>query len=267
MPSCSTAKNPSGIEILFQEENHEYSSTIDGQKMVYTSGTSLIGKYFEPFDADKIAPFSARKLGLTVEEVKEKWRKAGEDAARFGTRCHEVCEDTILGRSLRNSPENEKEELTFKNAERVAEAIKNRFEVVGVEKIVFDHKLKIAGTIDLLCRSKEQLNMYYIFDWKTNKEITSENKYQKFAFDPISHIADTTLNHYQLQLNLYEYLLKFGRYVPKDSLFKKVLFHLKPDGVDKMVLGDFQSEVKDLIIDYLTNYHSGPSKSGSENPS
>lgn len=264
MPSCSTATNPSGIKIFFQEDIHEYSSEINGEKLIYTSGTTLIGKYFKPFDADRIAPFSAKKLGITVEEIKERWKKAGEDAARFGTRCHEICEDTILGRDLRNTPENEKEELTFKHAIEVASAIKNKFQIVGVEQIVFDHRLKIAGTIDLLCRSKVQPNLFYIFDWKTNKEISSENKYSKYAFDPISHLDDTVLNHYQLQLNLYQYLLKFGKYVPKDSIFKMVLFHLTPEGVEKFPLNDLQLEIKDIIIDYLVNYQEGPSKSSSE---
>lgn len=262
MPSCSTAKNPAGIEILFQEDTHEYSSIINGEKIIYTSGTTLVGKFFKPFDADRIAPFSAKKLGITVEEVKERWRKAGEDASRFGTRCHEVCEDTILGRDLRNSPENEKEKLTFKHAVSAATAIRNKFEVVGVEKIVFDHRLKIAGTIDLLCRSRVQKNLWYIFDWKTNKEILSENKYREHALDPISHLDDTTKNHYQLQLNLYEYLLKFGNYVPKDTIFKKVLFHLKPDGVGKIELGDFQSEIKDMLIYHLI-HQEAPAKSSS----
>ena len=70
MPGCSTAKNPSGVEITFQEDNHEYFSIINGKKLNYVSGTTLIGKYFEEFDADKIAPFSARKLGELMATLK-----------------------------------------------------------------------------------------------------------------------------------------------------------------------------------------------------
>jgi len=39
MPSCSKAKNPRGVEIIFTEEDHKYKSIIDGQEVFYTSGT------------------------------------------------------------------------------------------------------------------------------------------------------------------------------------------------------------------------------------
>lgn len=253
MPSCSRATNPSGIEILFEEDSHTYSSLINNKKIIYTSGTTLVGQCFEPFDQEKIAPISARKLGISVSEVLERWKKSGEEASRFGTRCHEVCEDIILGNPVRNTPESEKEELVFRNAIKTAHSIRSKFEIIGVEKIVFDHNLKIAGTIDLLCRSKFQPNLYFIFDWKTNKEISRENKYGKTAKHPISHIPDTTLSHYQLQLNLYQYLLKFGKYVPANAIFSRVLFHLTPNGTEKIILDDLQSEIKDVLINHLVN--------------
>lgn len=253
MPSCSTATNPRGIQITFDEATHKYSSIINGKELTYMSGTTFVGKFFKPFDADKIAPFVAKKRGITAEQVKEEWRINGKNAADYGTHCHEVCEDTILDRPLRRTPLDEKEDLTFKNAIKIASAIRLKYEVVGVEKIVFDDRLKIAGTIDLLCRSKDQYNLFYIFDWKTNKELSGENKYNNFALDPISHMADTNLDHYALQLNLYQYILQFGGYVPKNTIFKRVLFHLTPEKVEKFELPDRQLEIRDMMIWNMCN--------------
>ena len=49
MPACSKAKNPQGIEIIFTENDHRYTSIIDGKEIVYVSGTTFLGKYFPMF--------------------------------------------------------------------------------------------------------------------------------------------------------------------------------------------------------------------------
>ena len=39
MPHCSTARNPRGVEIVFTEEDHKYTSVINGKQINYVSGT------------------------------------------------------------------------------------------------------------------------------------------------------------------------------------------------------------------------------------
>lgn len=253
MPGESRAKNPSGIEVVFTEADHKYASIIDGKEVVYTSGTTLVNRYFKKFDVEKFAPLTARKLGKTVEEVKEMWSSKGSNASSFGTRCHEVCEDVLLGREIRNKPENPKEDSTFKFTIPFVEAVKRKFYIVKPEMVVFDHRLKIAGTIDLLARSRDQVNQYYIFDWKTNESIPRENKYGDKGLGPISHLDDCAYTHYMLQLNLYEYLLKFGGYIPRDSLVKKALFWIGPRKPQTIHIEDAQDLIRDIIIDFLVN--------------
>ena len=77
----------------------------------------------------------------------------------------------------------------------IAKKIKERVDIIGVEKIVFDEQLQLAGTIDFLGRSKKD-GSYIIIDHKSNKEIELENKWNKFALDPISCIPDTNFGHY-----------------------------------------------------------------------
>jgi len=252
MPACSKAKNPAGVEIIFEELSHRYTSTINGKEIQYTSGTGFIGQFFQPFDpTGEITARCAKREGLTVEEIQAKWKAKGAASCKFGTRCHEVCEDVELGREIRNTAENAKEVATFKNAVKMATAFRNKLDILGVEKIVFDPDLRIAGTIDLFAKSRKDPETYIIIDHKTNASIDTENKYDKYGLDPIDHVDDTNFFHYALQLNLYEYLLKYGHYVPQYAKFKLYLNHLTETSGKLIELPDMQSEIKDMMIAHL----------------
>lgn len=251
MPSCQKSKNPAGVEILFEESTHRYTSNIDNKTIEYVSGTTFLSRFFPKFDpTGAITERCAKKEGLTVQQIKAKWEAKGKESCRLGTRCHETIEDILLGRTLRNKAENIIEQKRFQNAINIAKKIKDRLDIVGVEKIVFDHKLKIAGTIDLLAKNKSK-NIFYIIDHKTNEKIETENTYNKFCLNPISHIPDNSFYHYALQLNLYAFLLKFGSYVPKNTEFKLFLNHVTPNTVKLLELPNLQNEIKDLIIEFL----------------
>lgn len=252
MPGSSKAKHPRGWEIEFFEDSHKYVSVINGQEVKYISGTQFLHKFFKPFDPDgEIARRCAVKEGCTVDEIKEKWAKAGREASALGTKVHECCEDTELGRKeLRNKPANEKEAKMFEHAVSMAKRFYAGFDILGVEKIVFSPSLKIAGTIDLFARSKKD-GTYIIGDHKTNKSIDLEDKWNKFALPPISHLHDINSVCYGLQLSLYEYLLKREGYVPRDAKFKRFLNHITVDGAQLIPLPDYSLEIRDMFISYL----------------
>lgn len=105
----------------------------------------------------------------------------------------------------------------------------------------------IAGTIDLLARSRKNGDIL-ILDWKTNKSIDTENKWNKFGLDPIGHIPDLNYWHYSCQLSLYQYLLTLGKYVPTGSKFKRAIIHVTCDSAKIIQLPDLTSEIKDMII-------------------
>lgn len=252
MPGSSKAKHPKGHIIEFFEDTHKYVSVIDGEEIKYTSGTQFLHKFFKPFDEDgEIARRCAAKEGCTVEEIKEKWARAGREASALGTKIHECCEDIELGRKeLRNKPSSLKEEKMMEHAVKMAQRFYDGFDILGVEKIVFSPTLKIAGTIDLFARSKKD-GAYIIGDHKTNKSIDLEDNWNKFALGPISHLHDINGVHYGLQLNLYEYLLKREGYVPRDAKFKRFINHITEAGAKLIPMPDYQSEIKDMVIAHL----------------
>lgn len=236
---------------MFEEETHRYSSLIDGKEVTYTSGTCFCGKFFPQFDpTGKITERCAQKEGITVEALKAKWAAKGKASCIFGTKVHSICEDVILGRDIREkSPADLKETNTFAVAKKVASKFKQSLDILGVEKVVFDCDLPtpIAGTIDLFARSRKD-GSYLILDWKTNQTIETENPYKKFCLDPISHIPDNSFYHYALQTSLYQFLLKFGKYVPKDAKFKRAIIHLMENSYKIYELPDLTSEIKDMLI-------------------
>ena len=174
MPGTSTSTNPSGIKITFEEKSHKYWSVIDDKEVKYISGTTFVHKFVPEFDEDKISKRVAEKRGVTQKEILTEWHKKRDDACYFGTKVHEIAEDTLLNRPLRNVPTNDKEKIVFSKAKVFAEKFRNELDILGVEQIVFDHRLKIAGTIDLLARSKKDGSIL-IIDWKTNDSITKDD--------------------------------------------------------------------------------------------
>lgn len=250
MPSCSRQKNPRGVEILFEEATHKYSSIIDGKELSYISGTTFVNKFFPQFDpTGDITRRCAMKEGVTVGEIQRRWKEKARRSATFGTKIHETMEDVLLGNMLRNKPNDEKERKTMSVAEKLAKMILERMDVVGIEKIVFDSDIAIAGTMDLFARSKKDGRLW-ILDHKTNEKIDQFNQWHKFALPPIEHIADTNYYHYALQLNLYENILKRAGYVDNDERIEKALLHITEEGNHTFRLGNFQAEINDMIAAY-----------------
>ena len=251
MPGTSKAKSPSGIEIIFEELTHKYTSEVNGKLIDYTSGTTFIHKFIPEFDpTGAIAARCAKKQGVSVEELKKQWAEKGRIATTLGTRCHEICEDIELGREVRNKAQDEKEEKLFANAAKMAAAFRQKLDILGVEKIVFSPELQIAGTIDLFAKSRKD-GSYLIIDHKTNKSIDTDNKYKNFCLAPIEHVPNLNFWHYGLQLNLYAYLLKYGKWIPKDAKFRFFLNHISEEQAKLIELPDMQSEIKDMMIDFL----------------
>ena len=250
MPACSKAVHPSGVEIVFTEDDHRYSSVVNRKELVYTSGTTFVHKFFPEFDpTGEILRRKAAKLGKTPEALKAEWDANRDASCVFGTRVHGVCEDILLGRTCRAQAENEKEKLVFENGRKVAEKFRAGLDILGVEKIVFNPYLPrpIAGTIDLLARSRKNGDIL-VLDWKSNKSIDKENKWNKYGLDPIKHVPDTALGHYECQLSLYQYLLVLGKYFPPETKFKRAIIHLTETGYEIIQLPDRTSEIKDMII-------------------
>ena len=250
MPGCSRQRNPKGVEIVFEEDTHRYSSIIDGREIVYVSGTAFVNRFFPKFDpTGEITKRCALREGISEDELRKRWRAKADRSSRFGTKIHETVEDVLKGDMLRNKPLDEKERKTMDVAVKLGKRILDSSEVLGIEKIVFDSDLRIAGTMDLFVRSKKN-GMLWILDHKTNESIDTYNKWKSYALDPIPYIANTNYFQYSLQLNLYENILRRVGYVGKGERIEKALLHITEDGNKTYPLPDNQREIELMISAY-----------------
>ena len=248
MPGTSTSSNPSGVKITFEEKSHKYWSIVDGKEIQYISGTTFVHNFIPKFDELKVSAIIAKKNGVSQQSILDEWHRKRDESCYFGTKIHETAEDVLNGRPFRNVPQTLRDEIVFNRAKSFATKFKKELDILGVEQIVFDYRLRIAGTIDLLARSKKD-GTILILDWKTNDTIKRENSFEKCLY-PINHLDNCNFYHYALQLSLYQYLLIFGGYYPKNTKFKRVLIHINAVEVEVIQVPDLTSEIKDMTIDY-----------------
>lgn len=232
-----TAIHPSKKHMIcFTEHDHVYK--VDNEE--YISGTTLIKKYFKPFDAEKIAHYLSKKKGCTKESLLKEWKAAGE----YGTKVHLYAENLILGEKT-PKPSNRKERNVFKQTKKFLEDFEETHgEILATETIVFSPKYKVAGTVDLIFMNKR--GRISLGDWKTNKEIKMDNHWQngkKF----LSHLDDCNYNQYSLQMSLYRRIMYEEGYYKNKKFGGNYIFHLTESGVHTHRTPYMKSEVIKML--------------------
>jgi hypothetical protein len=160
-------------------------------------------------------------------------------------------ESNLIKLGIVDKPNDDKEKNTMSSAIKLAKKILSRAEIIGIEKIVFDSDIKIAGTIDLLIRAKKD-GKIWILDHKTNEKIDTFNKWNTFALKPIENIPNTNYFQYTLQLNLYENILKRVGYVDNGETIDKALFHITESGNKTYPVTGAQKEIELMIQHHLS---------------
>ena len=240
--------NTQNIKIEFNKDLHLYRSFINNEEIEYKSVTALINEYFKPFDVITVAKNMANKHNTTPDKIIAGWDLSRSEAINYGNKIHDIASDLLLNSNSNNFDlEDSKEERAVFYIKNTVNKIKENFDILGVEKIIFDHNLRIAGTVDFLLKHK---NSIIIGDWKTNKEISRKKQYN-YGLGPLYKIADNKLNRYTLQLSFYEYLLKSMNYVDGDYIFHRILFHITDSGIVKIHLDDMINNIEEIIVDYL----------------
>lgn len=204
------------MAVKFLPEDHKYVSIDPAESIPWVSVTSIISKLKQPFEAEKIAEKSSKNkrskwYGMTKQEILDAWKSESERAISVGNWYHNQREEDILGLE------------TIERHGRVIPIMQPLSDTEGL-KIAPDQKLKdgmypehfvymkslgLCGQSDLV---EVVDGTVHITDYKTNKEIRSESfkdwegVSQKMN-PPVSHLDDCNLNHYNLQLSIYMYMI------------------------------------------------------------
>ena len=208
------------MTVIFKEDGHIYESlnedlTTDNIK--WTSVTSFVGLFKPKFDAEGQAKKSSKNkrskwYGMTPKEILDAWNNESKRAMDLGNWYHNQREENLC---------------EFKTIERDGVEVPIIRPIVdgsgtkiapdqkladGVypEHFVYLKSLGVCGQADLVTIVNGKIN---IIDYKTNKEI-KEKGFKNWEgitskmYNPVSHLDDCNLKHYNLQLSLYAYIIK-----------------------------------------------------------
>lgn len=201
--------------VLFREKDHSYTNINTGERLC--SVTQRIKSFEEPFDEKYWAQFKAEEYGVSQETVLRYWEYLRTVSAIKGSLIHKYLEyifqwksiDIEYPKIIENLPAVEysvfhtKFQKCLVLAKNFFKDYHERFELVAPEKIVFNSKY--AGQIDNLSLDKE-IGKKRIIDYKTDKEIKYENRFQTFI-GILSHMEQCNFNKYSLQTHMYKELL------------------------------------------------------------
>lgn len=201
--------------IDFEPEGHVY--TYKGvQQLLPVS--SLIGYFFEPFDAQGIAQRQWERYGVPIEESLKKWKRIGRRAADVGTFMHEQTENYFRdGTFLTVCPfcyEGETEEVSIEQEKQYFLRFVSDYQISPYrqEWPVYDTGLNIAGTIDMICQNDD--GTFTIYDWKRSTKVVNQLGQPvteafggKMSINGIN-LPDTSYYHYCIQQNLYRHMLE-----------------------------------------------------------
>ena len=221
------------MAIIFKEEGHVYESN-DNDDIQWVSVTSLVGKFKPKFDRDGQAKKSSKNkrskwYGMTPEEILEEWDNETKRAIKLGNFYHNQREADMLGLDTIGKYGVEVHIIKPIIDEKGIKIAPNQKLEEGVypEHLVYLKSAGLCGQADVV----EVVNGYInINDYKTNKEIkekgfTNWEGITKKMYKPISHLDDCNLNHYNLQLSIYAYIIK--KHNPKLKIGKLTIQHVK----------------------------------------
>tara|TARA_B100000131_G_C18070549_1_gene594263 strand:+ start:731 stop:1501 length:771 start_codon:yes stop_codon:yes gene_type:complete len=245
--------------LQFDEPTHVYSLK-NAPETEFTSATTFIHRFFEPFDREKIATKLLnlpKYQGKTREDLFQDWKQSGIS----GTNIHAALENVILDHMSRSedynfpkSCENNVEKYCVssverKKAENGIEWLKNNLLFEDYlepipEAMIYSKELKIAGMMDLLVKNTETGN-YTILDWKTNKRIYKNSFGGSMgALGATDDIEDCNFMHYTLQLSLYRYILEtyYGL-----NISSQAIIHLSEDRATVMSCDYYKDNIERML--------------------
>jgi hypothetical protein len=217
--------NNSFSHITFFDKNHTY--TING-KSAKTSVSGAIKKYEKEFDSEKIAQFVAKKEKKSVEQVLKEWAYKRDYSCHKGSEFHKFVENFLERRKIAIDKDalhifmveqSIKDNQNFIDSyyNDMAHLINNFMNfydwwkqdhvLLKSEFVIGDIESGLCGTLDNLSYNKKTKKLV-IFDYKTNKEIKTENPRGDKFLQPLNHLQSCELVKYSLQICLYKLIIE-----------------------------------------------------------
>jgi hypothetical protein len=183
--------------LILDESTHTYYLK---DKPLKSSVSGLIKNFYPKTDFSTKTKGTELRLNISKEEVLKMWRVHNLEAITRGNRVHIFGENYPYNKTLIPSCP---QELAVK---KFWDDLPKHIILVGVEIRMYHKTYLFPGTMDILLYDTIK-NHYIIADYKTNKDLLKNFNGQKL-YSPFSHLLDSPLNHYQIQLSFYQILLE-----------------------------------------------------------
>jgi len=252
--------------IVYYDEPHKYY--IDGEQMIST--TTLLHKYKEEFNVDAIAPRSGTKWGelysgsipFDAAFVKDTWEWLNLHAVNEGSILHDYLENRFNNKIFPYPLQKvidifgyDAYEYTMPILREYADNFHRdtlgKLIPIKPELVIGDKELGLCGMADMLFYNTKAAE-YQIWDWKTNTDLTLTSKYNQTLKGSLSHLADSELNIYSLQLSTYRYIIEKNTNIKLGDSYL-VWFNENNPNYQVIHCFDYREEVKLMLEEYNYN--------------
>ena len=199
-------------DFKFYEDGHYYTYK---DKPIEIGATGLIEQYTQDFDSQVVAEKVAIKENKTIQEVLDEWKQKNEWACKKGSLIHELVQERwkyfnasfVIPDLFYTKQQYEILNKLSLQTKQFKNDYEDRLEHLFDEYVIGSEEYNIASAIDHLFINKLTGGLVLV-DYKTNSDIHKNERYAKDMKVPLSHLKDTTLNHYAIQLSIYKYLVE-----------------------------------------------------------
>jgi hypothetical protein len=204
-------------KIVYFDEPHKYY--VDNKELI--SVTTLIHKYQENFDEEYWSQYKSNQLGLKQYEIIRAWNFINLKGTTKGSIIHDYAENLFLNKIFKYpkeliykefgfDPILKEYEITKKHVDNFYHDTFGKLIPIRTELVMHDAETLIGGMLDILFYNVK-MKEFQIWDWKTNKEFSFENK-KNHLLNDLFVLEDCDLEIYSLQLGIYKYIIE--KYIP-----------------------------------------------------
>ena len=194
----------------FFPEDHHYEFK---GKRVGISVTTFYAQYENEFDSEGMAEKVAIRDNKSIQEVLDEWKYKNQFACIKGSNGHNFAQSLWNGELYQEQPFDASEgfkmanKIIYEQAKKFYKDYCGRLEHLADEFVVGSEDYDIASAIDHIFINKLTGGLVLV-DYKTNIDLYKSDKYAKNMKVPLTHLKDTILNHYAIQLSIYKYLVE-----------------------------------------------------------
>lgn len=248
-------------DVKFNDSDHTYTNVLNNEKL--TSVTTVIHKYETPFEEEKWLPIKAQEYCISENQLKYSWTWLNDHSKFKGSCVHNYIENYYLNKIYEYPSKdihiffgydpiiNSYNDIIKNQFLKFYELTKGRLIPIKPEMIVYDLDYKISGMVDMVFYNVKE-NKLQIWDWKTNKQLNTENRFQSMK-GPLSHLDQCEINTYSLQLHTYKHLIEKTTGLKFSNDCYIVWFFEKNPTYSIIKTTDMSFEVKLMIDDFCLN--------------